>query len=331
MKKLFAPLALALAFTAAPAPGRAEIIFGVTPGNVLFSFDSASPGTILSSVAIGGLVGPPDQEQIVGIDFRPANGQLVGVGLVTTPVGGLGFVRTIDPATGATTPINTVAPNPPLFPGLAGTAFGVDFNPVPDALRIVSNTGQNLRVNVNGANAGLVRVDTAINVVSANPSGVAPSVVASAYTNNDRDAATGTRVYAIDARGDALYEQTNANAGTLSYVADLKMLDMATGQGALMGVNTTSVSAFDVSASGIAYASLTDEFTGDNWLFSVNLSGQQPSLTYLGLFGQAGVSLGSAVIGLTATTAAPVPEPTSMALSLAALGLIGFGLRRRMA
>ena len=33
---------------------------------------------------------------------------------------------------------------------------------------------------------------------------------------------------------------------------------------------------------------MTDEFTGDNWLFSVNLSGQQPSLTYLGLFGQAG-------------------------------------------
>jgi|GEM_PF-336813 len=325
---------IAAAMSIATFGAHAEGMLALTNKNQLVQFDSANTvaGAVIDITGLNLAQG----ERLLGLDQRPSTGDFY-------TLSSAGRLFTLNATTGAATFAGSLRADPTLgasgmaFSGLSGQVFGFDFNPVPDlgqtlpSLRVVSNTGQNLRVNVNGANAGLVRVDTAINVVSANPSGVAPSVVASAYTNNDRDAATGTRVYAIDARGDALYEQTNANAGTLSYVADLKMLDMATGQGALMGVNTTSVSAFDVSASGIAYASLTDEFTGDNWLFSVNLSGQQPSLTYLGLFGQAGVSLGSAVIGLTATTAAPVPEPTSMALSLAALGLIGFGLRRRMA
>ena len=41
---------------------------------------------------------------------------------------------------------------------LAGTAFGVDFNPRADLLRIVSNTGQNLRVNLQ---AGRIIADVA--------------------------------------------------------------------------------------------------------------------------------------------------------------------------
>ena len=31
---------------------------------------------------------------------------------------------------------------------LEGTSFGVDFNPTVDRLRVISDTGQNLRVNV---------------------------------------------------------------------------------------------------------------------------------------------------------------------------------------
>ena len=34
---------------------------------------------------------------------------------------------------------------------LSGSFFGVDFNPAADRLRIVSDTGQNLAHNVNGA------------------------------------------------------------------------------------------------------------------------------------------------------------------------------------
>jgi len=330
---LFKPSFIAAALSLAAFGAQAEGMLALTNKNQLVQFDSTNTaaGTVIDITGLNLAVG----ERLLGLEQRPVTGDFY-------TLSSAGRLFTLNATTGAATFAGSLRADATLgasgtaFSGLSGQAFGFDFNPVPDlgqtlpSLRLVSNTGQNLRINVNGSNAGLVRVDTPINVVAANPNGTSPSVVASAYTNNDRDASTGTSLYAIDARGDALYQQVNANGGQLSYVADLKMLDMAMGLGALVGVNTTSVSSFDVSASGIAYASLTDEFTGDNWLFSVNLSGQQPSLTYLGLFGQAGVSLGSAVIGLTVTTAAPVPEPTGMALSLAALCLIGLGLRRRM-
>jgi hypothetical protein len=48
------------------------------------------------------------------------------------------------------TQVNTI-------PVLTGTQFGVDFNPVPDALRIVSDADQNLRITMGGA--GIVNTD----------------------------------------------------------------------------------------------------------------------------------------------------------------------------
>ena len=39
---------------------------------------------------------------------------------------------------------------------LDGTVFGVDFNPAADRLRIISDTGQNLRHNVNAGGVTLM-------------------------------------------------------------------------------------------------------------------------------------------------------------------------------
>src|SRR5262249_25335120 len=50
-------------------------IFGVTNANQLISFNSATPGTIISNVSITGLVAG---DNIVGMDFRPATEQLYG-------------------------------------------------------------------------------------------------------------------------------------------------------------------------------------------------------------------------------------------------------------
>jgi Domain of unknown function (DUF4394) len=89
---------------------------------------------------------------LVGIDFRPATpGTLVGVGQLP---GGSGNVYTIDTSTGAAAVINTI-------PTLTGAAFGVDFNPVPNALRIVSDAGQNLRIVAGGT--GVVNTDGTLN------------------------------------------------------------------------------------------------------------------------------------------------------------------------
>ena len=59
-------------------PGAATegTIFAVTAGNRLISFRQETPGAINSNVAITGLAAG---EIIVGIDFRPRTGQLIGI------------------------------------------------------------------------------------------------------------------------------------------------------------------------------------------------------------------------------------------------------------
>jgi len=120
---------------------NAELIIGLTTQNALIRFDSATPGTTFSAVSVSGL---QSGETLLGIDYRPATGALYGVGSSSR-------LYTLNTATGVATQVGLGA-----FGALSGTDFGVDFNPVVDRLRIVSNTGQNLRVNPDtGALAGL--------------------------------------------------------------------------------------------------------------------------------------------------------------------------------
>ena len=57
---------------------------------------------------------------------------------------------------------------------LSGTRFGLDFNPIPDRIRLVSDAEQSLRINPNDGTLG--GTDTALS-----PAG---SVVAAAYDRN---------------------------------------------------------------------------------------------------------------------------------------------------
>jgi len=185
-----------LAFAGAVGQVQAEPITALitTPSiaNALVTFDSATPGATTSPILI---TGTAPLETIVGIDIRPTTGELFGVGsgnnlYTINPTTGVATLRA--PLTGAT---------------LGGTFFGVDFNPVPDlagnpSFRVISDTGQNLRIN---ANTGQVLVDTMI---------TGGTIVSSAYINNDINPATGTTLYGIDPNTDTLLRSTNANAGT---------------------------------------------------------------------------------------------------------------------
>src|SRR5262249_5884619 len=54
-----------------------ETVYAVTSSNRLVSFVSTAPGVIQSMVPITGALG---DETIIGIDYRPANGQLYAIG-----------------------------------------------------------------------------------------------------------------------------------------------------------------------------------------------------------------------------------------------------------
>ena len=128
---------------------------------------NARRGVLREIGYVSGLVAP--DSSLIGIDFRVQDGMLYGVG------NGGGVYR-IDTTNAAATRVNS------LTVALAGDSFGVDFNPAADRLRIVSNTGQNLRHDVN---AGLTTADLTLNYA---PGIAALGIVGAAYTNNDLDA-----------------------------------------------------------------------------------------------------------------------------------------------
>ncbi|MBB3677313.1 DUF4394 domain-containing protein [Modestobacter versicolor] len=190
---------------------------GLTPdGKRLVSFDTDRPERARDLGVVQGLVG---DGRLVGIDHRPANGLLYGVG-------DKGGVYTIAGATATKVSQLSVA--------LSGTAFDIDFNPVVDRLRIVSDAGQNLRHDV-GAQGG-TSTDGVLSYPAAPPATTpttATGVTGAAYTNNDADPATATTLFDVDTVLDQVVIQSPANAGLLA----------ATGK---LGVDATGDAGFDI-------------------------------------------------------------------------------------
>lgn len=287
-------VAVALAM-AVSAKAEALTIYAVTNSNALVTFDSATPGTIGSSVAISGLVGL--NEAIVGIDFRPATGQLYGLGSGSR-------LYLINPGTGAATQVGLDA----AF-SLNGSSFGFDFNPVPDRIRVTSDADQNLRLNPNDGTLTMADGTLAYAGGDANV-GVNPNIVGSAYTNSfapsPRTPPPGTTLYGIDSTLDILVIQNPPNDGVLNTVGAL-------------GIDTSDMVGFDIfstdPATNLAFASLTSD--GISSLYSINLG--------------TGAASGIGGIGndllIRDIAVAPISEPGTAALLLT--GLAALWARRR--
>lgn len=257
-----ARLALAALATAVAPQTHAALLVGVTSDNVAVSFQSANPGQLIQSKPIVGMMA---NENVIGIDHRPTTGALYAVG-------SFGNVYTLNLNTvGAATAawqfdLNT-APTLAADGGLSGSDFGVDFNPAADfagasSLRIVSNTNQNLAVNVD---TGAVTVATDVFY----PAGGNVNIVGEAYSNSvfggipgGVAGPPGTVQYAIDAGTDGLTIQA-FNAGTLTPVGSL-------------GVNTTAKLGFDIFTLGVGnnygFATIDEDGNNSSDLFSIDLS-----------------------------------------------------------
>ncbi|HEY0003261.1 MAG TPA: DUF4394 domain-containing protein [Pyrinomonadaceae bacterium] len=242
-KLLLATALLLACFTLA----QAVPMVGITISNKLVRFDSNAPGNIISMTDIFGLqVG----EQIQAIDFRPATGQLYGVGSSHR-------LYLINQLTGVATPVSPTPFNPPLN----GTFFDADFNPLTDRLRVVSDADQNLRLDPETGTAILDQnLAFASNDVNA---GLNPEIVGLAYSPTTSGNPS-TTAYAIDWIRDVLVIQGGPN-GT----PDNGQLNT---RGAL-GFDTTAYVGFDIApGSGTAYASLTLQNDTVSRLFTLNLA-----------------------------------------------------------
>ena len=177
---------------------------------VMFDTETFAAG---ASVAVSGV------DRLLGIDVRPGDGMLYGVGAD-------GAIVTIDPATGAATSKSMLSEKLP-----DGVSASVDFNPAADRLQLVGSDGTNLRANVDD---GSVTVDGALNFDPTDANAAATSsVVAVAYTNSFGKPEK-TAMYDIDANL-GLLQQTTPNDGILA------------SRGAL-GVDASETYAFDISA-----------------------------------------------------------------------------------
>ncbi len=177
-----------------------------------------------------------------GIDIRPANGRLYALGDNSKIYG-------IDLGNGTATELVSLklADNTPVM--LSGTYFGVDFNPAADRLRVVSNTGQSLRINVND---GVTIVDGSLKIGMGGPT---PYVTAVAYTNSYPGVvAANTSLFDIDSQTNTLYKQMPPNDGIL---VDPKSLgiDVAPGIGFDIGnVSGKGYAIFTVGSNTSFYA-----------------------------------------------------------------------------
>ena len=281
--------AACLALAAFAAGAHAATVYSLANnGTSLIRFDSTTPGAVTTVGAITGAA-----TSLNGLDFRPANGLLYGVQQSNSGI------YTVDTATGATTFVSTstTAINSPLT--------GIDFNPVPDRLRVVNDADQNLRINVA---TGAATVDGTLAYAAGDPNaGANPNIIDAAYTNSRLgSAALSTQLFYIDYVLDTLVRTTNPNGGVLSTVGAL-------------GVNTSRFTGFDIfldrSGANTGFASL--QVGGIDNFYTINLL--TGAATLVGNLGAQNL-FGLAVV--------PVPEPGSLAL-VAAAGLAAFGMRRR--
>ncbi|HEX8323599.1 MAG TPA: DUF4394 domain-containing protein [Tepidisphaeraceae bacterium] len=208
---------------------------GLTSNNSLVEFDTDTPGTLTGSVAVSGLQAG---ESLLAIDFRPSTGQLYGLGSSSR-------LYTIDRDTGAATAVGGVFAVP-----LVGSRFSMDFNPFADALRVVSEADQDLRINVNtgavvdaNANTNGVQPDGTLAYAGGDSgAGLNPLIAAVGYSGNFSGTAA-TTLYGIDSERDVLVTQgspsgapVSPNSGTLLTVGAL-------------GVDATSRASLDVASS----------------------------------------------------------------------------------
>lgn len=279
---------------------QAELIYGITVPTAgvssLLSFDSATPG---ASTSIGAITGIVAGHTLRGIDFRPSNGQLYAI----SSSGTAAQIYTVNLATGVATPVGAGV----TLTGNTSTRISLDFNPVVDALRVVTGSGQNYRVNAN--TGSLIAQDT-------NISG-SPLISGIAYTNNFAGA-TQTTLYAYDFISDNLGTiggingVPSPNGGLFNIVGNSGLVTGDAGAG------------FDISgATGMAYMSV-DDFNGSAGFnaefFSINL--------VTGALTQIGGDDPFPVLDISVLpVAAVVPAPTTALLALAALA--GLGARRR--
>jgi hypothetical protein len=230
-------------------------IYVLSETNTLATATLGAPGTTSTPVAITGIAA---NETLVGIDVRPQNSGLYGVGV--NAVAETVQIYHISPQTGLAVPVGVpfsyVAADGVTLVDLPATGWDIDFNPAVDRLRLVAGA-LNMRANPNNGtavdgNAGTPGVNT-----DGSFNGASTVASATAYTNNQPNNGSVTTQYTLDASTNALYIQNPPNNGTLVSGLPITVAGMP--------LDFTEVSGFDIEPGVNAAASNTAVSAGSGY------------------------------------------------------------------
>lgn len=225
-------------------------------GTNLVTFDTQNPSFIRSIMPVTGVAAT---QTIVGMDMRPLNNMLYVLGYNATA--NESQLYTINPATGVATVVNST----PTSIVLGAVNVGLDFNPVVDKIRIVSNDNQNYRLDpttgtLTATDANLAFASTDVNF------GAEPNAGSIAYINSYGTPTT-TTLYNYEENLNIITTQIPPNNGTLNTIGSsgimINMMD-ATLDLDIFYEPTTQLNTAYLAAN-------TGTTTNDN-LYSVNLS-----------------------------------------------------------
>ncbi|MFW9261271.1 DUF4394 domain-containing protein [Nostoc sp. CALU 546] len=286
-------------------------LIGLTAdGTQLLRFNSASSGTVTTATITGVTAG----EILVGIDLRPATGQLYGLGI--NDAANTGTLYLIDPQTGIATIVGAGAGQIAFVDNLGSPVdlpsanTGFDFNPTVDRIRVVTATGLNFRLNpITG-----LAVDGNPGVTGINPDGVinalpigSTGISATAYTNSFNGTTTTTQ-YTLDPTSNSLFIQNPPNNGTqtvqLSVTLNGAALDFTEASGFDIPSNVR-VTTSNAAASGRGLAALS--VGGVTNLYAIELG--TGAATLLGPIGN-GTSLAGLTVAESPTGTVAFGNPT---------------------
>lgn len=280
-----------------PGPLRSEQLLALTDDMALLRLQARHPSRPLARLPLKGLA---PGEHLLGIDYRVARGVLYGLG-------SQGRLYTIDADSGQASP---VANEPVRL--VSGKRYGVDFNPAVDRIRVVSDTGGNMRlhpdsgkaIDGNPAQDG-VQADAALQYLDGDAqAGRQPGIVAAAYTYNPRNDKL-TTLYGIDADAGTLVVQgsredeslfVSPDKGGLRTVGSLGLpgWDVIGLQPGGQGYGAIQQASFDISdVKNVALLAARQKLGGTQ-LYEVNL--QTGKATRLGRVDQGQPLLGLAII-----------------------------------
>ncbi len=260
-------------------------VYGLTPGNALIRFDSASPNQV---TVIGTIFGIGANETVRGIDFRPRTGQLFASTVTTgAAANSTIFTYTINPLNAQATFVGATAA---ALAGAGDVPTGYDFNPTVDRIRYVNTNDENARLNP--GNGALASNDTDLTPAATT------TIIGEAYDRNfDRQripappaAPTNnpiaTTLYAIDRNDSQIGIQGGINGAPspdAGVITDLAPLGF--------NLNQANDGGFDIAAGaglGRAFAALTDAADNLTRLYSLTLPtalSANPAATSIGLIG----------------------------------------------